>query len=169
MGDSLCLLNDPCLYVATVIFALGDDAFAEFISGIQFLPTTIMMVHLCPHGSEGASYAMFTTVNNSAITVSTAISTLLLGIWDVSKAAFQRGELRGMVNLTLLTTVLQVSGILFVGLLPRTKDDLARLHHSSSVSKVGGAVFLTITFCSILYAIFVGVMNIVKPGWAGES
>ncbi|KAL3931193.1 MAG: hypothetical protein SGARI_004270, partial [Bacillariaceae sp.] len=27
-------------------FALGDDAFAEFIQGIQFLPTTIMMVHL---------------------------------------------------------------------------------------------------------------------------
>jgi len=43
------------------LFALGDDAFAEFIGGVQFLPTTIMMVHLCPAGSEGASYAMFTT------------------------------------------------------------------------------------------------------------
>ena len=32
-------------------FALGDDAFADFIGGIQFLPTTIMMVHLCPSGS----------------------------------------------------------------------------------------------------------------------
>ena len=36
------------------LFALGDDAMAEFIAGIQFLPTTIMMVHLCPAGSEGA-------------------------------------------------------------------------------------------------------------------
>jgi MFS family permease len=35
------------------LFALGDDAFTEFIQGIQFLPTTIMMVHLCPAGSEG--------------------------------------------------------------------------------------------------------------------
>jgi hypothetical protein len=41
-------------------FALGDDVFLEFLEGIQFLPTTIMMVHLCPVGSEGASYAMFT-------------------------------------------------------------------------------------------------------------
>jgi hypothetical protein len=30
------------------LFALGDDAMAELIAGIQFLPTTIMMVHLCP-------------------------------------------------------------------------------------------------------------------------
>ena len=50
--------------MSTFLFALGDDAMAEFIMGIQFLPTTIMMVHLCPKGSEGASYAMFTTVNN---------------------------------------------------------------------------------------------------------
>jgi len=32
------------------LFALGDDVFTEFIGGIQFLPTTIMMVHLCPAG-----------------------------------------------------------------------------------------------------------------------
>jgi hypothetical protein len=30
------------------LFALGDDAMAELIGGVQFLPTTIMMVHLCP-------------------------------------------------------------------------------------------------------------------------
>lgn len=38
--------------LSNFLFALGDDAFAEFIQGIQFLPTTIMMVHLCPSGSE---------------------------------------------------------------------------------------------------------------------
>ena len=81
-------------------FALGDDAFAEFISGIQFLPLTIVMVSLCPAGSEGASYAMFTTVNNSALTVSSALSTQLLRIWDVSKGAFQANDTQGMINLT---------------------------------------------------------------------
>eukprot|EP00934_Nitzschia_sp_Nitz4_P007866 Nitzschia sp. Nitz4//scaffold39_size137210//100059//103271//NITZ4_003214-RA/size137210-augustus-gene-0.194-mRNA-1//-1//CDS//3329550428//7856//frame0 len=151
-------------------FALGDDAFAEFIMGIQFLPTTIMMVHLCPSGSEGASYAMFTTVNNSAINVSAALATGLLQIWDVSKSALANYDLDGMVNLTYLTTALQVSGILFVGLLPKTKEDLFELkdkEHGSSV--VGGTVFLSITFLSVLYAIFVGLMNIVRPGWSGES
>jgi hypothetical protein len=28
---------------------------------------------------------------------------------------------------------------------------------------------LTITFGSILYAVIVGVLNVVNPGWAGES
>ena len=69
---------------------------------------------------------MFTTVNNSALTLSSAISTVLLRIWDVSKSALQSGQLQGMINLTVLTTCLQVSGILFVKLLPKTKDDLAK-------------------------------------------
>lgn len=151
-------------------FALGDDAFADFIGGIQFLPTTIMMVHLCPAGSEGASYAMFTTMSNSAYTLATAFSTLLLGVWDVSKEAMERGELGGMINLTALTTLIQVSGLLFVGLLPRTKEDLANLHADPmSGSKVGGFLFLFVTLASVIYSLVVGVLNIVKPGWAGES
>ena len=76
-----------------------------------------MMVHLCPTGSEGASYAMFTTVNNSALNLSAAISTTLLGIWDVSKEALSKGFVNGLVNLTLLTTFCQISGVFFVGLL----------------------------------------------------
>eukprot|EP00956_Cyclotella_meneghiniana_P011305 scaffold15922_cov66-Cyclotella_meneghiniana.AAC.6 len=152
------------------LFALGDDCFADFIGGIQFLPTTIMMVHLCPSGSEGASYAMFTTMSNSAYTLASAFSTLLLGVWDVSKEAMESGDLTGMVNLTALTTIIQVSGVLFVGLLPRTKEDLANLHADPlSGSKIGGFIFLFVTFSSVLYSLVVGVLNIIKPGWAGES
>ena len=151
-------------------FALGDDAFQEFIMGIQFLPTTIMMVHLCPEGSEGASYAMFTTVHNSALNLSTAISTRLLTIWDVSKEALENNELSGMVNLTLLTTAMQVFGIVFVGCLPATKEALFRLKDTvTNFDSVFGAIFLIVTFLSIGYAIFVGVMNIISPGWMGES
>lgn len=152
------------------LFALGDDAFAEFIQGIQFLPTTIMMVHLCPAGSEGASYAMFTTVHNSAGQLSAAISSSLLGIWDVSKAALENNDLTGMVRLTFLTTALQVSGILFVGLLPQTVEDLFQLREQSfGSSRIGGFIFLSLTFASILWAIFVGIMNVISPGWMGES
>jgi hypothetical protein len=150
-------------------FALGDDAFAEFISGIQFLPTTIMMVHLCPAGSEGASYAMFTTVNNSALSLSSALSTMLLRVWDVSREALEAGELSGMINLTYFTTFVQVSAIAFVGFLPQFKGDLELLKTDSQKSTVGGAIFLFVTFSSVLYAISVGILNIVNPGWMGES
>jgi BT1 family len=149
------------------LFTLGDEAFSEFIVGIQYLPTTIMMVHLCPAGSEGASYAMFTTVHNGAQTLASAISTLLLQIWNVSREAFLLGNVQGMINLTYLTTALQVSPILFVGLLPRYKEDLVRLGQSAK-SCIGGFLFLTITFTSIGYAIMVGALNIFNPSWMGE-
>ena len=151
------------------LFTLGDDAFAEFISGIQFLPTTIMMVHLCPVGSEGASYAMFTTVNNSALTLSSAISTQLLKIWDVSRGTLAAGNVQGMINLSYFTTFSQVGAIVFVGLLPRYKEDLTALSHGAYRSSIGGFIFLNITFLSILYAVVIGVLNIVNPGWMGES
>jgi hypothetical protein len=120
--------------------------------------------------TEGSSYAMFTTVHNSASTLAGAFSTLLLGVWDVSKEAMEKGQLSGMVNLTWFTTFIQISGLLFINLLPRTKEDLDTLHADPmSGSKIGGFVFLLITFASILYSLVVGVLNILKPGWAGES
>ncbi len=134
-----------------------------------------MMVHLCPDGSEGASYAMFTTVHNAAGTLSDAISTLLLGIWDVSKQTLVSGDLSGMMKLTILTTVIQTCGVLFCGLLPANKDELMTLNsnvdggNKHSSSRIGGLIFLSITFLSISYAIIVGVLNIISPGWAGES
>jgi hypothetical protein len=165
----VCLIYDVTFGLSNFAFCLGDDAFSEFIGGIQFLPTTIMMVHLCPAGSEGASYAMFTTASNSAYILSSAISTLLLGIWNVTKEALASHDLTGLANLTYLTTFLQMSAILFVGWLPNTKEDLALLNHSTRRSSIGGAIFLTITFGSVLYALIVGVLNIVAPGWLGES
>jgi len=143
-------------------FSLGDDAMAEFIQGIQFLPTTIMMVHLCPDGSEGASYAMFTTVNNSAMHLSSAISIKLLDIWDVTIGALRKGDSTGILNLTLLTTALQVSGLFFIGMLPRTKDDLVKLNSDKSKSSIGGGVFLFVIFASIIYSIAISVISILK-------
>lgn len=179
------------------VFALGDDAFAEFVAGIQFLPTTIMMVHLCPAGSEGASYAMFTTVNNSAISMASALSTMVLGWFDVSKAALVVASdvcegcvagdagttclleeedmcgthpdgLTNLTKLSIITTLFQLSGVLFVGLLPRTRDELMNLGHNGG-SRIGGGIFLFITIGSIIYSLIVGVLNIVSPGWLGES
>jgi hypothetical protein len=128
-----------------------------------------MMVHLCPDGSEGASYAMFTTVNNSALALSSMISTNLLRIWDVSRATLAAGDLTGMVNLTYLTTAIQVSAILFVGWLPHYKEDLVALKSDDNKSTIGGGIFLAITFLTIVYAVGVGALNIVAPGWMGES
>ena len=129
-----------------------------------------MMVNLCPEGSEGAAYAMFTTFSNSAILLAPAISTPMLGIWDVSKETLERGDLTGFFKLTVLTSLLQLSPVLFLSWLPhssRDLDELAMGPHSSST--MGGLTFLAIIVGSLLYILVVGVLNIVDPGWSGES
>eukprot|EP00978_Attheya_sp_CCMP212_P024394 scaffold76533_cov48-Attheya_sp.AAC.2 len=168
----LSLIDDRTFGLSPFVFALGDDAFAQFVSGIQFLPTTIMMVHLCPDGSEGASYAMYTTAWNSSMLLAPAISTLMLGIWDVSEEALEEGNLDGMFHLTILTSLLQISAILFIGMLPRNVKDLEDLNSpafSFSYSKIGGSIFLGTIVLSIGYSTVVGILNVVNPGWAGES
>lgn len=156
------------LGISDYLFALGDDAIAEFIGGIQFLPSTIMMVHLCPVGSEGASYAMFTTMGNSAMTVASSFSTLLLGIWDVSKTAFEEQRFMGMAKLTVLTTAIQTFGIAFVWLLPKGKDDLMALNIYPR-SRIGGILFLTVIALGLIFSIADGLLNVLFPGWSGES
>ena len=111
---------------------------------------------------------MFTTFSNSAANLASVISTGFLGIWDVSKEALEAGHLSGMMKLTILTTCIQFSAILFIKLLPRTREDLTKLNYETS-SKIGGIVFLTVTFISIVYSVIAGVLNVVTPGWMGES
>ena len=117
----MLLIEGHTLGIRPYLFALGDDVFSDILVGIQILPTTIMMVKLCPSGSEGASYAMFKTVNNSAITFKSTVSTHLLHIWDLTKKNMISDNLSGIKKLTILTTFLQTSGVLFVKLLPSTK------------------------------------------------
>ena len=148
-------------------FALGDDAVIEFIGGIQFLPNTILMVSLCPPGSEGASYAMLTTFWNSAQMLSPAISSRLLSIWNVSKEALVAGELDGLYNLTVLTTLIQLSPVALIGLLPHGRDDLMALSEKPySGSPIGGAIFLSVLIISMTYTFSVAMWNIL---WGGSS
>lgn len=169
-GLQLMLIRGHTFGLDPFFFALGDDAFAEFIVGIQFLPTAILMVALCPPGSEGASYAMFTTVWNSAMMTSPAISSMLLGIWDVSEAALKAGYLDGLFNLSLLTTVIQTSPILLLHLLPHGRKELEALSETAiSGSPIGGGIFLFIVFGSMAYTFATSLQNILHPDWAGAS
>lgn len=73
-----------------------------------------------------------------------------------------------MINLTYLTTCSQIAALVFVGLLPHYKDDLVALGNSAK-SKTGGFIFLSVTLASITYAVTIGLLNILAPGWNGSS
>eukprot|EP00551_Chaetoceros_affinis_P008116 CAMPEP_0203683548 /NCGR_PEP_ID=MMETSP0090-20130426/47576_1 /ASSEMBLY_ACC=CAM_ASM_001088 /TAXON_ID=426623 /ORGANISM="Chaetoceros affinis, Strain CCMP159" /LENGTH=535 /DNA_ID=CAMNT_0050552697 /DNA_START=64 /DNA_END=1671 /DNA_ORIENTATION=- len=58
-GLQVLLIQGITFGLSPFVFALGDDIFADFLGGIQFLPTTIMMVHLCPAGSiQGITFGL---------------------------------------------------------------------------------------------------------------
>ena len=173
-----------------------------------------MLVSLVPSGIEGTSYALFTTTWNTASSLSDALSTILLRIWDVSRAAFEKGQLNGLRNLTILTTIIQMTPLLFIWMVPHSIDDLSKMksnradaygkapltsssssltttmasngnmgrddssssssdvvvsHNDLNSSNVGGTIFLSIVTLSIICAIYIDIMNVVHPGWMGES
>ena len=132
----------------------------------------MIFVALCPEGSEGASYAMFTTALNCAIHMVPPLSSMLLPIWDVSAEALEAGQLQGMFNLSVLTTLIQVSPLIVLRWLPASRQELAELAAkplSQRNGRIGGAIFLLILGLSILYIVVVDILNIVDPGWAGAS
>ena len=126
------------------------------------------MVHLCPKGSEGVSYAMFTTMNNVSLNLSANLSTTLLGIWDVSKEALEKGKISGFVKLTILCTCFQASAALFFPLLPEYKRDLLMLQESGC-SRRGGIMFLAVLSVGLLTSLTISCLNVLAPGWAGGS
>jgi BT1 family len=48
--------------IGDLAFALGDDALAEFVIAVQFLPVCQMYISMCPEGTEGTTYAILTTL-----------------------------------------------------------------------------------------------------------
>ena len=154
--------------ISNFAFAFGDDALGDLMAGILFLPTTIMMAELCPRGSEGVSYALFTSTSNAGDMVSMALSSLMLGIWDVSEDALQRGDMRGMINLTVLTSAIQIAATGLVVLLPHNTKGLAKLNYAEK-SKIGGGLFLAIVFLSVLCSVLSMILNIAYPGWTYGS
>jgi BT1 family len=168
----MALIRGYTAGLSPFFFALGDDALVEFIVGMQMLPICILMVTLCPPNSEGASYAMFTTAWNSAMLLAQALGgSVLLGIWDTSKETMIAGHLDGLFKLSILTTLLQVSPIVFVWWLPHGHADLQELagDGENRTSALGGGIFLMVVLSSVVYTVGVTLLNVLAPGWAGES
>jgi hypothetical protein len=124
------------------VFALGDNTFAAFVQSVQFMPTCIMYAALCPDGAEGTTYALLTTISNLAGTVGGDFSSWIAGIWDTSNDTLKAGNYDGLVNVTILTSLLQLAPIALVFLLPASKDEQIEMRKSGKSSVVVRSIFI---------------------------
>lgn len=76
---------------------------------------------LCPEGSEGVTYALLSTMCNLAGAVAFDLGTWLTMYFDVSNDALSRGDFRGMLYLTILTSVIQVLPLALIHVLPDSR------------------------------------------------
>jgi hypothetical protein len=97
-------------------------------------------------------------------------SSILLGIWDVSKATMEAGNLQGLFRLSVLTTLIKSLPIFMVPWLPHGRQDLRDLGASEHSSVVGGGIFLAVILLTLIYTMVTAVLNVLVPGWMdGET
>ena len=148
------------LGIPDIWFSMGDDVLVEFIIAVQFLPMCIMYLGLCPKGSEGTTYAMLTTMSNLAGSLAFDISTALTVVWDVSSDTIKAGDFDGVWKLSLLCGLAGPVPLLLLGLIPKNKEDQAKLQGETTKYYWMGLIFivvmgltLVITFVESVYEV----------------
>ena len=157
----LILRVNTAFGIPDLFFAIGDTGLMYLLYAIQALPSSIMFLVICPSGSEGITYALLTTIGNLAWSLSSLIGTLLTNIWDVSNDTLSAGNFDGMINLTILTSCLQVLPIALVYLLPDTKEEQIALRDGGDKSRFAGLVLATVIVLSLAAIIIVDFIYIV--------
>jgi hypothetical protein len=116
---------------------------------------------MCPDGSEGASYAMLTTLSNMGGTVATDISSLLVGIWNVSDDAIEKHRYTGMTKLTILTSLVQLAPLPLLFLIPKDKKEQLKLQKSDESSFAAGCVFIGVLVVALAWTVVENILYIV--------
>jgi len=157
----LILRINTKLGVPDFFLALGDTAAIQFTYAIQSMPSSIMFIMLCPAGNEGVTYALLTTIGNLAWTIAQDLGSGLTLIWDVRNETLAAGDFSGMLKLTLFTSLIQITPIAFVYLLPSSKSEHENLIAKQVRSFYGGAVLVAILVLGLIGSVAVNIYYIV--------
>ena len=149
------------LGIPDVIFAIGDTGIVYLIYAIQSMPSSIMFIMICPEGSEGITYALLTTIGNLGWTVACAFGSAMTTIWDVSNETLASGDYSGMLNLTLLTSFLQILPLSLVFLLPDSKEEQIKLRDAGITSRVGGFCLGLVVTLSLIGTISLSIYGVI--------
>ena len=166
----VCLVVGKTFGMPNLLFATGDLSMQQFVQTITFMPMCIMFFALIPEGTEGTTYALISTWQNVAAEVGYDIGTLFDCVVNVSNSAIEAGHNRGLLKLTIITSLIQFSPILFiycsfrgVRFLPDSIAETKEQTSASKTSQVGAAVFMFLFFGSIFASVYEAVYVIYNP------
>jgi len=143
-----------------LVFAMGTYGMVQFVQSIQFLPCCRMFLIMCPGGAEGASYAMLTTLSNLAGTVAYSIAAAVANIWNVENDTLLNHDYSGMWRLTVFCACIQLTGLIFLGLIPNGVDEQLALQSNNEKSLIGGTVFLTTVGLSLVFVMVITFITV---------
>jgi hypothetical protein len=145
-------------------FALGDSAIQKFAVGLQYLPSAIMFVRVCPDGQEAVAFSLLTGFTNLSGGFASTMSNALLGLWPVQLEDLRNGDFSGVWKLTLLTSCIRlVSLALIPWLLPNNVEELDSWKHPQYTSRRCGFIALSIYGIGFFWVIILSVVAIVSP------
>ncbi|DAZ96734.1 TPA: hypothetical protein N0F65_012311 [Lagenidium giganteum] len=158
----LVFKGNEVLGIPAFWFAVGDSAVISFAKGFQYLPLAIIFVAVCPPNQEGVAFALLTSVTNLAHAFAYTISNMMLRIWPVELTDLKQGHFNGVWKLTLLTSLVALFPLLFIGkLLPRGKGELEAMKAELSVY---GARFVALLYVvGFIWVMLLSLLAIVRP------
>jgi hypothetical protein len=110
----LCLLYGFTFGLPTYLFAVGDTSLQMTVQLMSFMPMAIMFLAVIPHGAEATIFALITTWLNVASEIAGSLSSLVdCSLTHISNAELNAGEIGGLVELTWVTSTIQLLPIIF--------------------------------------------------------
>lgn len=162
----LILRINTWIGIPDIVFAIGDDAMVALMESLHAMPSVIMFVMLCPRGAEGTTFALLTAAASLAGTVASDFGSALTDIWDVSNETLAAGDFSGVLKLTILTSLLQLSPIMFIGILPDTREEHAQAVQQGHTSFWGGFILTVVIFASLFFTV---LLNVAMLYWSQIS
>lgn len=142
-------------------FAVGEEASIHIFFAIQTMPVCIMFVCMCPAGSEGVAFALLTTASNLGTTMAGNLGSWLTEIWDVSNSTFISGNFEGLSKLNILVSILQITPIVFIGLLPKSKESQCKKQENSKSNVIGAGALLCLVLASLIFSVGINIYLLV--------
>lgn len=144
-------------------FWIGMTILEQIPLGVKFIVNSFIIVELATEGHEGAMYGLLTTVNNLTIPFSTSITRNVDSLFNLTTERIQNdtyGVRRDMTVMVAIMWTANLCSLIFLGILPRQKEQTRALKQLGGSSYVMGVVTISYLVFTLLWTTTTNVLSI---------